>query len=151
MTDGITITPLMGTDRDDWRPLWNGYLDFYRTRLDPAVTDGLWDRLLDPAQPTKGLLARDGAGNALGLCHYVLHQNTWSLSPVCYLEDLFTAPAARGRGVGAALIGRVVALGRSQGWDRVYWMTAEDNATARALYDRVAGGRDGFVRYVIRP
>ncbi|MDE1149262.1 MAG: GNAT family N-acetyltransferase [Azospirillaceae bacterium] len=105
---------------------------------------------MDHGSPVKGLVARTGDGAVAGICHYVLHLNTWCVTPVCYLEDLFTDPAHRGRGVGRALIDHLVALGRERGWNRVYWQTHQDNATARRLYDGVAGGNDGFVRYVIR-
>ena len=35
-----------------------------------------------------------------------------------------------------------------QGWSRVYWVTKEDNARARRLYDRFAPA-DGFIRYSV--
>jgi GNAT superfamily N-acetyltransferase len=79
----------------------------------------------------------------------VVHENTWETQPVCYLEDLFVAPAARGHGLGAALIEWLRNSMRAEGWARLYWMTRRDNDTARALYDRFTKA-DDFVRYVIR-
>ena len=38
---------------------------------------------------------------------------------------------------------------RAEGWSRLYWMTREDNARARSLYDQFAKA-DDFVRYVVR-
>ena len=84
----------------------------------------------------------------VGIVNCVLHPVTWSLLQTCYLEDLFVAPAARGQGAGRALIEAVRERGRAEGWYRVYWMTKVDNATARALYDKVAGKSD-WVRYHI--
>ena len=63
-----------------------------------------------------------------------------------YLNDLYTAKDARGRGVARALIERVVADARGAGVRRVYWHTHVDNATARRLYDRVAT-HAGFIVY----
>lgn len=148
--EAVTIAPVSAEDEADWRRLWAGYCAFYQVDLPEEVTAGTWARLLDPASPIHGLIARGEEGRALGLCNYVLHEGTWSLAPTCYLEDLFTDPAARGRGIGGALIRRLGALARAEGWRQVYWHTAEDNATARALYDKVTGGRDHFVRYVLR-
>jgi ribosomal protein S18 acetylase RimI-like enzyme len=47
-------------------------------------------------------------------------------------------PAARRAGVRRALIGTHAAEGRQAGWRRIHWRTAADNATAQALYDRLA-------------
>jgi len=65
---------------------------------------------------------------------------------VCYLQDLFVAPDARGQGVAAALIEELAQRARAAGADRFHWLTNESNARARALYDRVAQYR-GFIRY----
>jgi GNAT superfamily N-acetyltransferase len=78
-----------------------------------------------------------------------VHENTWETQPVCYLEDLFVTPAARGRGLGAALLDWLRNAMRAEGWARLYWSTKADNLQARKLYDRFAQA-DGFVRYVIR-
>ena len=71
---------------------------------------------------------------------------TWTIGNYCYLQDLFTAPEARGRGAGRALIEAVYERANSAGASRVYWLTHESNATARALYDTLAD-RPGFIQY----
>ena len=81
----------------------------------------------------------------VGIAHYLFHRSTWA-SKVCYLQDLFTAPQARGHGVARALIERVAQEARAAGASRYYWLTQESNAAARALYDRVARF-NGFIRY----
>ena len=86
---------------------------------------------------------REPAG---GLAHYVLHPHTFSSRMVCYLEDLWVEPAARGNGVGRSLIEALIARGRERGWRRLYWHTEADNALARALYDRLVRVTD-YVRY----
>jgi len=85
-------------------------------------------------------------GGLVGLTHFVLHPNLWRPEGVCYLQDLFTAKAARGRGVARALIEAVYALADAAGVPSVYWLTAEDNYPGRMLYDRVAV-RSPFIRY----
>ncbi|WP_326853631.1 GNAT family N-acetyltransferase [Actinocrinis sp.] len=84
----------------------------------------------------------------VGIAHYLVHPST-SSADVCYLQDLFTAPDARGRGVARALIAAVEASARDGGCARVYWHTQAANATARRLYDQVAENR-GFIQYVIQ-
>jgi GNAT superfamily N-acetyltransferase len=68
------------------------------------------------------------------------------LQEICYLQDLFTVPEARGKGVGRALIEHVYAEARKRGWARVYWHTHETNAEAQVLYNKVAE-RSGFIVY----
>lgn len=151
MTGELSVRPIVAADRAGWRALWDAYCAFYKVQVPERVTDTLWCRILDPAAPVKGLVATDADGRLLGLCHYVLHPHTWSAQLLCYLEDLFTAEDTRGRGVGRALIDRLVAMGGDAGWGRVYWHTEETNARARILYDKVTGGHDGYVRYTVRP
>ena len=145
MAAPLRVRPLAADDRAAWDALWAGYLSFYQTTLPPDVTETTWRRLLDPAEPMFALVAEAG-GEVLGLVHCVLHRATWTAGSYCYLEDLFTTPAARGRGVGRALIEAVHERAREAGATRVYWLTHESNATARALYDRVAENA-GFIQY----
>lgn len=110
-----------------------------------VVTRATWSRFFDPSEPMHALVAeRDGV--MLGLVHYLYHRSTSMLMPTCYLQDLFTLPAARGQGVGRALIEAVYAAAREAGVDRVYWQTHNTNAAGRLLYDKVAEN-GGFIVY----
>lgn len=142
-----TIAPLTADDRDGWLPLWRAYLEFYETELADEVTDAVFSRLA-AGDALHGALARDDAGVAVGLVHWLFHPSTWSLGPYCYLEDLFVSPAVRGSGVGRALIAHVSDAALDAGASKVYWLTHETNTTARGLYGRVAEDT-GFVHYEI--
>lgn len=142
-----TIAPLTAADHPDWLPLWQAYLDFYESAVPTEVTERTFDRLVEDRE-LHGALARDAAGRAVGLVHWLLHPATWSTAPYCYLEDLFVAPDARSGGIGRALIGHVRDRATEAGAAKVYWLTREDNATARLLYDRVADAT-GFVHYEV--
>ena len=146
---GLQLRAVQAGDYGAWLPLWAGYNAFYGragdTALPEAVTRTTWARFLDPAEPVHALLAlRDG--EALGLAHYLYHRSTTRIEPTCYLQDLFTAEAARGQGVGRALIEAVYGAARAAGVRRVYWQTQAGNATARRLYDSVAR-HAGFIVY----
>ncbi len=141
----IHVRPIAVADQAAWLELWAGYNTFYEAVVPPEVTACTWNRFLDPQVPMHALVA-EADGVVLGFASYVLHLSTYSIAPVCYLEDLFTAPAARGRGVGRALIEGVADAARAVHATRLYWVTADTNATAQALYDRVAQ-RTGFVQY----
>lgn len=139
------IRMLQDGDNAEWRALWTQYLDFYGSRLDAAVYERTWARLLDAAEPLRGALSFSG-GEAVGLVHYIFHRSTWTVGDYCYLQDLFVAPAARGGGHGKALVTHVYAEAAAAGASRVYWLTHETNATAIALYEKVAE-RSGFIQF----
>ena len=145
-----TIRPAKHDDYEAWLPLWEGYNAFYNragpTAVSDEVTKTLWSRFFDDAEPVYALVAENEDGQLLGLSHYLLHRVTASISPVCYLNDLFTNEDSRGKGVGRALIEATYGAARSLDCDRVYWLTQETNSTARALYDRV-GNLSGFIMY----
>jgi GNAT superfamily N-acetyltransferase len=142
----MIVRPLRAADREQWEPLWEGYNLFYeRPDLPREITDTSWARFLDPEEPMFAAVA-EVDGQVVGLVHYLYHRNTAMIDDVCYLQDLFTAPEARGLGVGRALIEHVYAEAAKAGSSRVYWQTKENNP-ARKLYDRVAE-LTSFRRYV---
>ncbi|HYU16881.1 MAG TPA: GNAT family N-acetyltransferase [Candidatus Acidoferrum sp.] len=136
-------------DLAGWKPLWDGYNAFYgragETGLSPEITRVTWQRFFDTDEPVHALVA-EADGELIGLAHYLFHRSTIRIEPTCYMQDLFTAEASRGRGVGRALIEAVYERARSAGSARVYWQTRENNATARRVYDQVARW-DGFIVY----
>ncbi len=145
MPDKLIVRPVAPTDLAQWALLWEGYNRFYERTLPAAITDMTWSRFFDAYEPVHALVAeRDG--QLLGLVHYIFHRSTTMIGPTCYLQDLFTGKAARGQGVGRALIEAVYARARDAGAPRAYWQTHETNSTAMKLYDQVAE-RSGFVVY----
>jgi GNAT superfamily N-acetyltransferase len=146
----MRVRAIVQRDQPQWRPLWDGYNAFYgrhgATALPEVVTAATWARFFDAAEPVHALVAEDADGRLLGIAHYLFHRSTTSLAATCYLQDLFTVQAARGRGVGRALIEAVYARAADAGAPRVYWHTHETNAPARHLYDQVAE-RSGFIVY----
>ena len=142
---GCSVRAARRDDYDPWLKLWNRYLEFYEVRLPDEVTATTWERFFDPAEPIHALVA-ESAGELVGLAHYSFHLSSWSIQPYCYLEDLFTADEARGRGVGGSLIEAVYAAAAQAAAARVYWQTQDSNHRAQALYDRNAT-RSGFIVY----
>jgi GNAT superfamily N-acetyltransferase len=145
----VIVRDVARGDHAAWLPLWDGYNAFYArsgdTALPAPVTAMTWSRFFDAYEPMHALVA-EADGRLLGLAHYLFHRSTIRIEPSCYLQDLFTVPQARGRGVGRALIEAVYERARVAGCPRVYWQTHESNAAAMALYDKLAE-RSGFVVY----
>lgn len=141
----ITIDKLAPSDREAWESLFRAYIDFYQRVEPPAMYERAWREFQADTR-----LHAFGArldGRLVGITHFLIHPST-SSPDVCYLQDLFTASDARGKGVGRALIAAVADWAKARGCARVYWTTHESNSTARSLYDKVAENR-GFIRYQI--
>ncbi|QYD67135.1 GNAT family N-acetyltransferase [Paraburkholderia edwinii] len=132
-------------DFDIWLPLWKGYQQFYKVDIPESVTLKTWARFLDPVEPVHATLAFAG-DQALGLAHSIYHRSTWTAGDVCYLQDLFVSPDARGGGIGRALIEHVYADAQRRGASRVHWLTHESNHSAMQLYGSLAD-RSGFIQY----
>jgi GNAT superfamily N-acetyltransferase len=135
-------------DQQRWRELWDGYTRFYEREPREEQTRYTWQRIMDPASPIHCVVAEVEGSGVVGIAIYIVHENTSTMTPVCYLQDLFVDPAVRAGGVGASLIDWLVAESKSQGWSRVYWNTRENNYRARGLYDKYTP-HSGFLRYVI--
>jgi GNAT superfamily N-acetyltransferase len=144
MSCAIQIRDALPADREDWHRLWAGYNAFYKANVPPETTERTWQRILEPESAMLGRVAELG-DLVVGFSISIVHEGTWVVEPICYLEDLFVDPACRGRGIGRKLIEDLMAVGKARGWSRLYWHTHRNNP-ARRLYDTFAQA-DDFVRY----
>ncbi len=140
----IKFRPLAYPDFAEWLPLWDANNLGQR---DEAVTQETWRRILAEDEPVYGICAEQNA-QLLGIAHYILHPTTGHLKPVCYLQDVFVLPEQRGRGIGRRLVEDVIRRGTHEGWARMYWLTPEDNKSAKALYKNL-GIKLDFAFYVL--
>lgn len=145
MVNSVVTRPIGKDEREAWNRLWAGYLKFYRTELPQEISDLTWERFHDPDEPLFALGAYV-EHELRGIVHYLFHRSTWARHRYCYLEDLFVAEAARGRGLGRVLIEAVYERARVANASRVYWLTQSSNTQARMLYDKVADDL-GFIQY----
>lgn len=145
----VVIRKVKLTDLKQWTELWRSYLTFYSSEhLFNKTTDILWQRIHTQEHPIGCFVAHSKGNNELlGFVHYFNHCDTWKKHDVCYLEDLYVNANSRKKGVGERLINAVKDNAIQCGWSKVYWHTKNDNVNARALYDRLTGGADGFISY----
>ncbi len=147
MTKAETIIrPLRPDDKSAWRKLWHDYLVFYQSSVADAVYDSTFSRLLGDDPQDYSAFVAEQDGRLVGLVHFLFHRHCWRVENVCYLQDLFADPSVRGQGVGRQLIEAVYAAADAAGSPSVYWLTQDDNATARKLYDRIAKPTN-FMKY----
>lgn len=149
MSGAILVRDIQQRDFTNWKILWDGYNEFYgrkdATALPELITNMTWSRFFDGYEPIHALVA-ERSGQLIGLVHFLFHRTSIALRSNCYLQDLFTLEAARGQGVGRALIEEVYRRAERAGSGRVYWQTHETNTHAMKLYDKVAE-KSGFIVY----
>ena len=100
----LTIGRLDPADRDAWETLFRGYIDFYERSEPPEMYERAWREF--QADTRLHALGAKLDGTLVGITHFFPHPST-SGPDVCYLQDLFTAPEARGQGAARALIAGV--------------------------------------------
>jgi len=140
----MRIAALLASEHARWLELWLAYQDFYGIALDAAATAGTWKKI--QTGRIHGLAAHDATERIVAIVHYLFHEDTWSVQPACYLQDLYVEPAARAAGCGRQLIESVGVAAKLAGASPPYWLTHESNLLARRLYDRV-GKNNGFIQY----
>ena len=142
------IRPVAAGDQDNWSRLFAAYGEFYETAFSTEVLESTWTRLMTEGSGVDAIVAeRDGV--VIGFAHYRSHPDTFSLGTDWYLDDLYVDPAARGTGTATELIEHLTELARQGGPGTLRWITAESNAGAQRVYDRVAT-RTTWVTYEVR-
>jgi GNAT superfamily N-acetyltransferase len=81
-------------------------------------------------------LMADWDGAPAGFALYFFNYSTFLCRPGLYLEDLFVRPAARGRGIGLALLSALEQRAREAGCGRLEWSVLDWNETAIEFYRR---------------
>ena len=133
----LTVRPVRASEFPQWAQLYRGYRYFYTLVPDETVIERVWRWITDDTHEVNALVAVAGQ-ELVGLAHYRRFARPSSGTEGIFLDDLFTAPDARGMGAGRALLGHLSALAEREGRSVVRWITAEDNSRARALYDSTA-------------
>jgi len=129
--------PIQESDREQWNPLWQGYLVFYKEELSSEQTELTWSRFFDPTFNMHGYVV-EVDGLVAGFAHCSFTNSTWLDKPDLYLEDLFVSPEYRRRGLGEFLIQGCAEIARDAGSNRLYWQTQRSNESAQRLYNKVA-------------
>jgi GNAT superfamily N-acetyltransferase len=149
VSDTVTeVSRVTADDLADVLPLLRGYCDFYEvTPSDEALLAVSRELIADPTHEGIQLIARDELGGAVGFATVYWSWDTLNAGRIGIMHDLFVAPPARGTGVADALIDACVNECRGRGAARLVWQTAQDNARAQRVYERVAAHREEWVDY----
>lgn len=140
------VRPVIDSDYEQWRELYHGYREFYKQERSDDVVNTVWSWIRDPKHATEALVAvassDDTGGNKKlilgGLAHHRRWPNPLKGKTCLYLDDLFTLPELRGKGIATLLIQALSAMAKQEGLGVLRWTTDKDNTTARRLYDSLA-------------
>ncbi|TFD23989.1 GNAT family N-acetyltransferase [Cryobacterium lyxosi] len=147
--DSVSIRAVQTADSSQWAELYRGYRDFYELSPDDSIVERVWTWINDDSNEVNAFVATSG-DRLVGLAHYRRFSRPSTGSVGIYLDDLFTDTSARGAGVGRALLSELSALAEREGRSVVRWITAENNARARRLYDLTATSTK-WVTYDLAP
>ena len=75
--------------------------------------------------------------SAVGFALFFQSYSTFLAKPGMYLEDLFVRPAARGRGVGSALLSALAKIAVDRDYGRFEWSVLDWNEPALKVYRAV--------------
>jgi GNAT superfamily N-acetyltransferase len=102
----------------------------HQVRFDEAV---LGEKLFGE-RPFAEVLIAEMDGEPQGFALFFHNFSTFEGRPGIYLEDLFVRPAARGKGLGKALMAAVAKLAVERGCARFEWWVLDWNAPSIAFY-----------------
>jgi GNAT superfamily N-acetyltransferase len=143
----LEIGPVAADELERLLPLIAAYQRFYEVdEIDEGRNRDFFRRFLAPSEDGLLLGARDG-GELVGYACLYWHFSSLSARESVLMNDLFVSEAARGRGVGRALIEASAAVARERGAAHLEWATAPDNHVAQRLYDSTGAERSEWIDY----
>jgi GNAT superfamily N-acetyltransferase len=144
----MSIATVTDADLADLLPLMRAYCDFYESDPpDDALLAMSRALIADPQREGVQMIARDDEGLAVGFATVFWTWSTNAGARIGTMNDLYVAPAGRGRGLADALIQACLERCRERGAVRLEWQTALDNHRAQAVYERVGGKREQWLDY----
>lgn len=107
----------------------------YEKAIEKVVaTETLLHAAMFSATPAAEALIAENDGSPVGLALFFHNFSTWTGWRGLYLEDLYVTPAARGQGVGKALLKHLAALAVERGCTRFEWQVLTWNTPAIDFY-----------------
>jgi len=136
---------------DELLPLIAAYQRFYEVEeIDEERNRTFFSRFLSPSEDGTLLGAWRG-GELVGYACLYWHFTSLVPAETVLMNDLYVDPAARGKGVGRALITASATVARERGAHHLEWATAPDNETAQRLYDSTGAERSEWIEYELPP
>jgi GNAT superfamily N-acetyltransferase len=149
LADGVEIRDARPEDSEKLLPLMRAYCDFYEASpSDQGLLEMARVLITDPDQGHMFIAHQDGV--PVGFATLGWKWSSLKGARIGYLEDIFVAPDARGRGIADALIEVCADRCRSRGMRAMEWLTAPDNRRAQAVYERTGAASEQMVEYDLK-
>lgn len=129
------IEPVSKNNLNDVLPLIRAYQTFYKV---PDISDSKNAEFFSQfgeSSPSGCLFLFRKAGKAIGFATVYFTFASTITAKVAVLNDLYTLPDYRGKGVGRQLVEHCRNYAAKHGAARLQWVTAPDNEQAQKLYD----------------
>lgn len=108
--------------------------DYEREPDAVEATEPMLHEALFGARPVAEAAIASADGEEAGFALFFHNFSTWTGRPGIYLEDLYVTPAARGAGVGKALLRHLAGLAVDRGCARFEWAVLDWNTPAIDFY-----------------
>ena len=131
------IRKINNEDKENWKKLYKGYADFYKSPINHIILDTVWSWLMDENHEVKGIVYEIN-GNLTALAHYRAMPSPLRGKYIGFLDDLYVDPNHRNQKIGQKLMNEIKVISKSEKWDLVRWITRNNNIRAKKVYDRVS-------------
>ena len=108
--------------------------EFEREADKVVATEALLHEAMFGERPVAEAVIAERDGEPLGMALFFHNFSTWTGWRGLYLEDLYVTPAARGSGVGKALLSHLAAIAVDRGCSRFEWAVLNWNQKAIDFY-----------------
>lgn len=126
----IRIEPITENDFEELIALFQEFAIF--EKMPDSMTNSV-EKMKREKEYFKGFTARNENGDLLGYATYFYAYYTW-VGKSLYMDDLYVREKYRGKGVGTALINKVISLAKEEKCNRLRWQVSNWNHPAIKFY-----------------
>jgi GNAT superfamily N-acetyltransferase len=148
---GVSLRPARSSDVSQILRFIRELADFERLSHEVVATEKTLQATLFGENPVAEVILAEDKGEAVGFALFFRTYSTFLARPGLYLEDLYIEPAARGRGIGTALLAYLARIALERGYGRLEWSVLDWNKDALKVYRAVGaiGLNDWTVQRVV--
>lgn len=141
------IEPVSERNLEEVLPLIAQYQEFYKVKDISTEKNRAFFAQFGESSPLGCQFVFRESGTVVGFATVYFSFTSTIVAKVAVLNDLYTCPEFRGKGIGKQLIEHCRAYAAREGAARLQWVTAPDNEQAQKLYDSMATGKSSWYFY----